>query len=172
MNTTSPTQIVALTNIGNAQLIQIVPSIVGANPSDFTLQNGINACTTTLASGASCSFYISFTPGSRGNRQATLSVADSASNSPQTIPLTGTGIQFVSNVGTAQAAQAVTVYLATAGTASAINVLTQGAAGLDFTEAGGGTCATATSYTVGETCTVKVIFTPQFAGIRNGSVLL
>jgi len=71
------------------------------------------------------------------------------------------GVSFVSNVGAAEAFQAVTVTIATAGTPSSIQVLTQGAANLDFTETTGGTCSTTTAYTAGQTCTVNVVFKPR-----------
>lgn len=51
-------------------------------------------------------------------------------------------------------------------------VLTQGAIGLDFADAGTGTCTANTAYTAGQTCTVNVTFTPRFAGTRNGAVEL
>jgi streptogramin lyase len=54
-------------------------------------------------------------------------------------------------------------------------VLTQGATGLDFTDAGTGTCTTngaSYSYSVNATCTVDVTFTPQFPGLRMGAVEL
>ena len=51
-------------------------------------------------------------------------------------------------------------------------VLMQGATGLDFTDAGSDTCMANTAYSVGQTCTVNVIFTPRFAGSRFGAVVL
>ena len=54
-------------------------------------------------------------------------------------------------------------------------VLTQGASGMDFTDAGTGTCTSnGTSYTYGAnaTCTVVVNFTPKYAGQRLGAVEL
>ncbi|MGA7521765.1 MAG: choice-of-anchor D domain-containing protein [Acidobacteriaceae bacterium] len=54
-------------------------------------------------------------------------------------------------------------------------VVTQGAQGLDFTNAGGGTCDTNGSghvYNAGDTCTVNVTFTPKYAGARYGAVQL
>jgi len=172
-NTTSPAQAVTLSNTGNATLTGIVATLTGTNPGDFAiLNNGTNACGSTLAAGSSCSIWIAFTPVDAGNLQATLSVADNASPSPQTVSLTGTYDYFYSNVGTALAAQPVSVYIATAGTASTINVLTQGAANLDFTMAPGGSCATGTAYTLGEICTVNVIFNPQYAGTRLGAIVL
>jgi streptogramin lyase len=55
------------------------------------------------------------------------------------------------------------------------SVLTQGAKGLDFADAGTGSCDTnGTSYTysAGNSCTVNVTFAPQYAGPRNGAVVL
>ena len=46
----------------------------------------------TLASQASCVVYVSFDPQAVGSRPANLSVSNSFSSSPLTIPLTGTGI--------------------------------------------------------------------------------
>ncbi|HWR34356.1 MAG TPA: MBG domain-containing protein [Clostridia bacterium] len=51
-------------------------------------------------------------------------------------------------------------------------VLTQGAIGLDFGDAGGGTCAANHVYSAGDTCTVSATFTPQSAGQRMGAVVL
>ena len=51
-------------------------------------------------------------------------------------------------------------------------VLTQGAAGLDFTDAGTGTCAAGHAYSAGDTCTVAVNFNPVLPGTRYGAVEL
>ena len=60
----------------------------------------------------------------------------------------------------------------TAGTLGSTPVLTQGATGLDFTDAGSDTWTPNTAYAAGETCTVNVNFTPRFAGTRYGAVVL
>ncbi len=75
------------------------------------------------------------------------------------------------NVGSSTTAT-VDITILSAGTLGSIQVLTQGTAGLDFTNAGGGTCATGTAYAANATCTVNVTYTPKFAGIRYGGVLL
>jgi sugar lactone lactonase YvrE len=54
------------------------------------------------------------------------------------------------------------------GTLGTPQVLTSGAANLDFTLASGSTCTG--SVTAGSTCTVNVTFAPLFAGARNGAV--
>jgi len=66
----------------------------------------------------------------------------------------------------------ITVPISTAGTVGSISVRLLGAENLDFTNAGGGTCAVATAYTAKATCTVEVNFAPKYAGPRNGAILL
>ncbi len=75
------------------------------------------------------------------------------------------------NVG-ANTTATVTVTIPAAATLGSIAVVTQGATGLDFTNAGGGSCATGTNYTAGQSCTVQVTFKPVYAGERYGAVLL
>lgn len=75
------------------------------------------------------------------------------------------------NVG-AGAASSVTVTVPAAATLGGIEVLTQGAAALDFTNGGGGSCASGTNYTAGQTCTVQIGFQPKYAGERYGAALL
>jgi len=60
----------------------------------------------------------------------------------------------------------------TAGTLGSTSVVAQGAKGLDFVDAGSGTCKAGTAYTAGETCTVDVSFKPKFAGTRYGAAEL
>lgn len=55
------------------------------------------------------------------------------------------------------------------GMIGAPQVLTQGAAGLDFADAGTGTCTMNHSYRTGDICTVDVTMTPRFAGTRYGA---
>jgi hypothetical protein len=61
------------------------------------------------------------------------------------------------------------------GSIAAPAVRTQGTAGLDFTDAGTGTCTTngtTHTYAVGDTCTVDVTFKPTHPGPRYGAVEL
>lgn len=75
------------------------------------------------------------------------------------------------NVG-ASATSTVTVTIPAAATLGSIEVLTQGAAGLDFTNSGGGSCAAGTPYQAEQTCTVQINFKPAYAGERYGAALL
>jgi hypothetical protein len=74
------------------------------------------------------------------------------------------------NIGSSATA-AVTVTIPGTATLGSIAVVTQGAANLDFTNAGGGSCTVGASYSA-DTCMVQVTFTPKFAGERQGAVVL
>ncbi|MDW5266609.1 MULTISPECIES: choice-of-anchor D domain-containing protein [Acidobacteriaceae] len=74
-----------LNNSGNAPVTGLHLAVTG----DYAI---ITPCAlTTLAAGASCSVTVSFTPTALGSRTGTLT-ASSSSNSPTTLPLTGTGV--------------------------------------------------------------------------------
>ncbi|HEY1501284.1 MAG TPA: CCXG family PEP-CTERM protein, partial [Acidobacteriaceae bacterium] len=69
----------------------------------------------------------------------------------------------------------VDLYFTSAVVGVTASVLTQGATGLDFTDAGTGTCTTngtGHDYAEGNTCSVNVTFAPQHAGARYGAVNL
>ncbi|TCK73743.1 Ig-like domain-containing protein [Acidipila rosea] len=83
-----------------------------------------------------------------------------------------TSFSGMTPVGTSAAAQMVPVTIATAGSVASVEVLTLGAPGLDYSDAGGGTCSIGNSYTVGQSCTVVVGFTPRYPGQRAGAVVL
>jgi MBG domain/Bacterial Ig-like domain (group 3)/Putative Ig domain len=71
--------------------------------------------------------------------------------------------------------QSVTFTFTGAGSIGTPLVVTQGATGLDFTDAGTGTCDTNGStyaYSISGTCTVVVTFAPRYPGLRYGAALL
>jgi len=79
---------VTLTNAGTAPL---TITNVAASPSDFSL---VNTCGSNVGEGISCTISVVFDPTASGTRNGTLTVTDSATNSPQTVPLTGQGEDF------------------------------------------------------------------------------
>ena len=90
IGTTGSSQTVTIKNTGNATLNISSISFVGSEYGDFP-------STTTcplqgaLAAGASCILTIAFKPTAIGTRTASIVLTDSASGSPQTISISGTG---------------------------------------------------------------------------------
>jgi phosphatidylserine/phosphatidylglycerophosphate/cardiolipin synthase-like enzyme len=80
---------ITVSNPGTATLNLSAPTITGTAASSFSQTSN---CTSTLATNASCTVNITFTPASLGPLAASLSITDNAAQSPQSIPLTGTGV--------------------------------------------------------------------------------
>jgi hypothetical protein len=59
-----------------------------------------------------------------------------------------------------------------AGSPFTVNVLKQGAPGLDFNVAAAGTCSPSATYNAGDTCTVNYTFSPLHPGLQQGAVSL
>jgi hypothetical protein len=91
-------QSVTITNNGGTPL-----SITGvtASKSDFGL---LNACGSTVAGGSSCAIGVFFDPMASGAITGTLTIADNAANTPQTVALTGSGQDFSMTAGAAASA--------------------------------------------------------------------
>jgi hypothetical protein len=88
VGTTSAPQSITVTNTGNAGLF--INSAAVPNTLDFTeVSDGCSGL--TLAPGTSCSVSITFSPTATGTRSAAFTLTDNAANSPQTVPITGTG---------------------------------------------------------------------------------
>ena len=86
--TTSPSQQVTITNTGSAPLAVSAMTLGGADPGDFGQTNNC----TTVPPTESCTIQVDFTPTVIGTRTATLSIADDAPGSPQTVSLSGAGV--------------------------------------------------------------------------------
>lgn len=88
-STTSPSQPITFTNIGDAVMVISGISITG---TDSAMYHQTNDCPGTLNAGSFCTITTTFGPTSTGAKTAFVSVADDASGSPHTSSLTGTGI--------------------------------------------------------------------------------
>jgi len=87
--TTSAAQTVTATNTGTVSLFFNNVNTSG-DSLDFTI--GTDDCIgTTLPAGASCTISVTFSPTTTGTRTANVLYTDNAPNSPQSVPLTGTG---------------------------------------------------------------------------------
>src|ERR1700683_985214 len=81
-------QSVSLTNTGNVALAITSITVSLSNGSSSQTNN----CGTSLAAGASCTVSLTWTPSSIGNMTGSLSFADNAPGSPQTVSLSGVGV--------------------------------------------------------------------------------
>jgi len=103
VGTTSSAVTLTLDNAGTAALNIAGISIANAN-GQFAQTN---TCGASLAAGANCSIYVTFTPTQAGSMTASLNVADNAGGSPQSITIKGTGVtpSNVDPLGTAAGIQ-------------------------------------------------------------------
>jgi len=165
---TSAGKMVTVTNNQNVKLTGI---LVSTTSTDYPQTN---TCGTSLDAGKKCTITVTVKPSIVGEDDATLSVTDSASNSPQTADLTGKGTAPVGltpastifasrTVGTTSTAKVFTLssYLET--TVTGIVISTTG----DF--AVSSTTCTATLAAKGK-CTIDVTFKPTQTGTRTGSL--
>ena len=88
VGTTSSATAVTLSNSGSGALNITGISFTGTNPTQFAETNN---CGATVAAGGSCTISVTFSPAATSAASASLSVADNAPGSPQTVALTGTG---------------------------------------------------------------------------------
>src|SRR4029077_2948443 len=106
---------VTLTNQQPIALTGIVVAVSGS-----TAFTQVNTCGTSVAAGGHCTITVTFTPTVSGAQTRTVNITDSASNSPQSFTLSGTGQLPVTvaptslsfgtvTVGTTSAAKALTV---------------------------------------------------------------
>ncbi|HZP07028.1 MAG TPA: choice-of-anchor D domain-containing protein [Terracidiphilus sp.] len=172
-------QIVTLSNLGNVPMSIGRIQVTGGNDSDDFL--ALSLCPPTLAAGKSCKITVGFLADSDNyNPTAVLRIYDSASDSPQSLPLSATvinpkaslssyslafGKQKIGAPGTVQA-----VKLTNSGTTPLImsSVSING----DFTLASGTTCANGSTLTAGASCMINVTFVPTTKGTRLGSVTI
>ena len=85
IGTTSASQTVTVTNQLSSPLTMLTMAVAG----DFAIAS--NTCGASLAAGATCVVGVTFSPTVVGARSGTLTIPFSASGSPLTVALTGTG---------------------------------------------------------------------------------
>ncbi len=91
---TGTSQTVTFTNNGLVALADLALS----PSSQFKL--GLTTCSTSLATGASCTAQLAFSPSNAGQQIGSLSVSSSALATPAQVPLSGMGLDFtVSSTG-------------------------------------------------------------------------
>ena len=168
VGTTSPAQVVTLTNTGTATLSVTSLTITGTDSGDFAQTN---TCGSSVPAGQSCTISVTFTPAASGTLTASVSIVDNAPGSPQTVSLTGTGasgtpavslsptsLTFPEQVvGQSGTAQVVTLTNTGSGTLSITGISITGTYYKDYSETN--TCGT--SVAAGANCTISVTFKPH-----------
>jgi hypothetical protein len=89
---TSAGQTVTLTNSGTMALTISSIGFAGTNATDFAQTNTCPSGSSQLSAGSSCSINVTFTPTASGTRSASLTFTDNASDSPQSLALSGNGV--------------------------------------------------------------------------------
>ncbi len=173
IGTISAAKNVTLTNNGSGTLTINKIYIAGLNPGDFA---ETNTCGAALASGASCTISVTFTPTADGSKTAAVAISDSDTASPQAIALSGTGtvvsfsksrLSFGSQqVGTTSAPQNVTLTNVGSTQLNFTGISITGADPGDYSQTN--TCGT--SIAAYASCTITVTFTPAATGSRTATL--
>ena len=178
VGSTTAAQLVTIKNTGASAVTLTSETITGTNASSFL--KSATTCTTTLAAAASCTVSVEFKPAAAGSLTASLSIADNATGSPQTVALSGTGtapltvsltptsLAFASTpVGSTTAAQLVTIK--NTGT-SAVTLTSETITGTNATSFIKSATTCTTSLAAAASCTVSVEFKPAAAGSLTASL--
>jgi hypothetical protein len=170
VGSTAAAQTLTLSNPGNATLNIASISLGGTNVADFIQTN---TCGTALASGATCTISVTFTPASAAAFAATVNVSDNASGSPQSATVSGTGtaapaplavlsptsLAFPNTpVGTSSAALPITLSNPGNAALTIAGISIGGSNATSFTQTN--TCGS--SLAAGASCTINVTFSPAF----------
>jgi hypothetical protein len=183
VGTTSPAQTGSLTNQGPGPLLIYGLTIFDSSGKPYAGDfSATNDCAASLEAGNSCSIAVSFTPTGAGTRSGSISISDNASNSPQTVSLTGTGALPVAalsttglsfgqqTVGTISAAQTVTLSNLGPGALMIYGVTIFDNFGRPYAGDFSASNNCGKNLAAGQSCTIAVSFTPTGTGARTGSV--
>ena len=183
IGTTSAAQTVTVTNTGSSDLTfgPAAVTLAGANPGQFSIDT--DGCSNSdVPAGDTCTVDVIFSPVTTGDKTATLRFATNAASSPNTVDLSGTGVEPVftaapdpvgfadQRIGTTSAAQTVTV------TNTGSSDLTFGPAAVTLAGANPGQFSIDTDgcsnsdVPAGDTCTVDVIFSPVTTGDKTATL--
>ncbi len=159
---------VTVTNTGGYDLVISSVQITG----DYSIQS--NNCVATLAAGGSCQVSVQFLPTATGPRAGSLTFADNASASPQTVALSGQGTAPILQAYLTSAFPT-TIYTATTSQAFAVlkNIGSEPLIFTSITVAGDSFSQTnncTAPLGIGSSCWVTITFTPTSAGTLTGAL--
>jgi hypothetical protein len=169
LNTTSPAQVIAVSNSGNTTV-----QITGITTTgDFTQTNN---CGAAVAPNSVCNVYVTFTPSASGTRTGSLTVNANTIGAQLIVSLAGTGVYPAMSesphslsfgnqiVGSSSVPQ--TVILSNTGTAPLQfnTIYTTG----DFSE----TTGCSSPLVPGTRCSISIVFTPTARYARTGTLVI
>ena len=159
-------------------LITAAPQIVGAPDFNITT-NGCGSGGLLLAPNGGCTVKVGFQPTAAGLRTATLEFFDSATNAPQSVSLTGTGVRGQLSISPPSlnfAAVKVGKTAALTVTLSNNNTIPMGIQGIAIagTDPSDFSSTTTCGSTLGaeKRCTIQVSFIPTIKGPLSASLIL
>ncbi len=168
VGTTSKAKTVKVANIGSAML----------NISNITISPNFaisaNTCGAQLAVGKTCKVTVTFDPTGLGAENGALTFTDNAANSPQSVQLTGTGVDQAmltpssatynkQKVGTTSSPKKFTLTNYQTVALTSIAISTTGDFAVSSTTCG-------MTLAAKQKCTISVTFTPTMTGTRKGQV--
>jgi kumamolisin len=167
---TSAAKNVTVKNTGSGTLN--IDSIAASG--DFALKTSTKPCGSTLAAGKTCIISVTFTPKALGAFAGDITITDNASNSPQTVPLSGKGTAQATltpatatyaaqTVGTTSAAKVFTLANKQSVVLTSIAISTTG----DFSVS---TTTCTASLAAKTNCKISVVFKPTATGKLTGSL--
>jgi hypothetical protein len=172
VGTSSQPQTANLYNAGSTPLNLTSIKIGGTDPNDFTQTNN---CPTSVPVGSGCQIKVTFTPTAAGNRQAELVVAYKGTPSPQSVALTGQGVAAVSVSLTPSNLAFATQLVKTTSAPQTATLTNTGPANVTINSIGtsgpfGQTNNCPSTLAVGQSCQIKVTFSPTQKGQANGTL--
>jgi hypothetical protein len=167
VGTTSAAQTVTLTNSGSSAL-----TVNGVTASSNYIQT--NNCPTALAVNANCAIQVSFSPSNPGSLLGQLNISDNASDSPESVALSGNGTAPAvslspaslafgpQSTGTTSSAQTVTI------TNSGSSALTVTGITVSANYVQTNNCPA--TLAANANCTIQISFSPSTTGSLLGQV--
>ena len=168
----SGSQIITLTNNTGVLVSFSSIAVIGANAADFVQLS--TTCGQTLALTSSCTVTLAFAPMATGTRTAALTITDDATNNPQSVALSGSGILPVTvtasisfgtqKVGTTSQSKSVTIKNNLPITLTFSTFSFGGTNVGDFRQ---NTTTCGSTLAASASCTVSIVFSPTATGPRS-----
>lgn len=178
-SSSSPQSITISNTTLNSVTMGAAAPIAGANATDFSVSS--STCASTLAASSSCTESIVFSPVAVGARSASLSITTSASNTPLSVALSGTGTSsgpLVTALPSSITWQAVPLNSSggqksatlTNNGSSAISISSIGFSGADPGDFSIGQNTCGSNLPPSSSCTATILFTPTASGTRTATL--